>query len=163
MSTGAAAAGKSAVFGRAAFAVAAVLVFMADRLTKGLVNANIEFGHEVPAIPGLVWIANTRNSGAAFGLGQSGSMVFLLASIVVAAAIVWYVAGNRLDLPTLLLLGLIFGGTLGNGYDRLFHGGEVTDFISLHWFPIFNVADSAISVGVFLLLVGYALRQRTES
>ncbi len=148
--------------GRVLFAVIAAVVFVLDRLTKGLVSANIEFGHEVPAIPGLVWIANTRNSGAAFGVGQSGSLLFLAASIVVAAAILWYVARNRLDLPALALLGLIFGGTVGNGYDRLFHGGEVTDFISLHWFPIFNVADSAISVGVFLLLLGYALRQRSE-
>jgi signal peptidase II len=149
--------------GRSLFAVIAVVVFILDRVSKGLVNANVEFGHEVSAIPGLVWIANTRNSGAAFGVGQSGSLVFMLASIVVAAAIAWYVARNQLDLPTLAILGLVFGGTVGNGYDRLFHGGEVTDFISLHWFPIFNVADSAITVGVILLLLGYALRQRSAA
>lgn len=147
--------------GRALFAFTAVVVFIADRLTKGLVSANIELGHEVSAIPGLVWIANTRNSGAAFGVGRSGSLFFLLASIVVAAAILWYVASNRLGPWLLAVLGLILGGTVGNGYDRLVHGGEVTDFIALHWFPIFNVADSCISVGVVLLLLGSLLRQRS--
>ncbi len=146
--------------GRALFAVVAVIVFAADRVTKGLVAANVGFGQEVNAIPGLVWIANTRNSGAAFGIGRSGSLIFLVASLVVAVAILWYVARNQVDTLTLGLLGLILGGTLGNGYDRLFHGGEVTDFVSLHWFPIFNLADSAISVGVFLLMLGYVLRQR---
>lgn len=146
--------------GRVLFAVTAVLVFIADRLSKGLVAANIEFGREVTAIPGLVWLTNTRNSGAAFGIGRSGSLLFLVASAVVAAAILWYVARNRLGTGSLVLLGLILGGTIGNGYDRLFHGGEVTDFIALHWWPIFNLADSAISVGVVLLLAGYVLRQR---
>jgi signal peptidase II len=61
-----------------------------------------------------------------------------------------------------VLLGLILGGTAGNGYDRLLHG-TVTDFIALHFWPVFNVADSAITVGVVLLLLGYVLRQRSES
>src|ERR1700730_18172957 len=55
-------------------------------------------------------------------------------------------------------LWLILGGTAGNGYDRLLHG-TVTDFIALHFWPVFNVADSAITVGVVLLLLGYVLRQ----
>jgi signal peptidase II len=59
------------------------------------------------------------------------------------------------------MLGLVLGGTLGNGYDRLVHG-TVTDFIALHWWPVFNVADSAISVGVAGLLAVYLLRQRRE-
>ena len=57
------------------------------------------------------------------------------------------------------LLGLILGGTVGNGYDRLLHG-TVTDFIALHFWPVFNVADSAIYIGVVLLLIGYVLRQK---
>lgn len=146
---------------RLAFVVVAVVVFILDRITKGLVNASIDLGHEVPAVPGPVWITNTRNSGAAFGLAQSGGLVFLLASLVVALAIVFYVVRNPLGTPSAILLGLVLGGTLGNGYDRLFHG-FVTDFITVHWWPVFNVADSAISIGVVLLLAGYALRRRAE-
>jgi signal peptidase II len=136
-----------------------VAVFVADRLTKGLVNASVPFGTEVNAIPGLVWITNTRNSGAAFGLAPAGSLLFLLASVVVAVGLVVYVARNPGHAWAEALLGLIMGGTLGNGYDRLFHG-SVTDFIALHWWPVFNIADSAISVGVVLLLAGYLLRPK---
>ncbi len=147
--------------GRLAFVLLAVLVFIGDRVSKGLVAANIELGREVPAIPGVVWITNTRNSGAAFGFMPAGATLFLVASAVVAVAIVVYVVQNRGSVFTDALLGLILGGTLGNGYDRLFHG-SVTDFIALHWWPVFNVADSAISVGVGLLLAGYLLRRRPE-
>ncbi len=146
---------------RIAFVVAAVVVFILDRVTKGLVNASIDLGQEVPAVPHLVWITNTRNSGAAFGVAQSGALIFLLASIIVALAIVYYVVRNRPGPATAILLGLVLGGTLGNGYDRLFHG-FVTDFITVHWWPVFNDADSAISIGVVLLLAGYALRRRGE-
>ncbi|HEX6548991.1 MAG TPA: signal peptidase II [Candidatus Dormibacteraeota bacterium] len=145
--------------GRIAFAVIAVAVFIVDRVTKGLVNANIDPGREVAAIPGLVWITNTRNSGAAFGFAPAGGTLFLAASAVVAVALVVYVAQHPGRTWTDALLGLILGGTLGNGYDRLFHG-SVTDFVALHWWPVFNVADSAISVGVVLLLAGQLFRRR---
>lgn len=141
------------------FVAVAVTVFIIDRVTKGLVNASIGFGQEVTAVPGLVWITNTRNSGAAFGLARSGGLLFLAASVLVALAIVYYEVKNRPGPVTGALLGLVLGGTLGNGYDRLFHG-SVTDFITVHWWPVFNVADSAISIGVVLLLAGYALRRR---
>ncbi len=56
------------------------------------------------------------------------------------------------------MLGLILGGTIGNGFDRLFYG-FVTDFINVHFWPVFNVADSAISTGVVLLIAGTLLRK----
>ncbi len=144
--------------GRALFAATAGLVFIADRLTKSLVAAWVEPGTEVPALP-HVWIANTQNAGAAFGFAQQATLFFLLASILVAVGLVLYVARNPVGTRSGILLGLILGGTAGNGYDRLIYG-RVTDFIALHFWPVFNVADSAISLGVVLLLAGYALRPR---
>ena len=76
-----------------------------------------------------------------------------------AVGVVIYELRNRTSLWMEALLGLVLGGTLGNGYDRVVHGGAVTDFIALHWWPVFNVADSAISVAVVALLAGYALRK----
>lgn len=148
--------------GRIAFAVAAVIVFIVDRVSKGLVGANIAPGHEVAAIPGLVWITNAHNSGAAFGLAQRGTLIFLAASIAVAVGLVVYAVRNPAPLVVELLLGLILGGTAGNGYERLLNG-TVTDFITVHWFPVFNVADSAISVGVVLLMVGYLFQRRPDA
>jgi signal peptidase II len=77
---------------------------------------------------------------------------------VVSVGIVIYVARNPSDVRTDAILGLILGGSLGNGFDRLVFG-TVTDFINFHFWPVFNVADSAISLGVVALLAGYVLRK----
>jgi signal peptidase II len=92
-------------------------------------------------------------------VAQEATAFFLIASVVVAIGLVFYAARTPIGISTGVLLGLILGGTVGNGYDRLLHG-TVTDFIALHFWPVFNVADSAISVGVVLLLIGYVLRQK---
>ena len=147
--------------GRVLVAVCAVLVFVLDRVTKGLVNAQIGPGTEVRVLP-FLWFDNAHNSGAAFGIGQSGTLIFLAASAAVAVALVYYVVRYPQSPFVSLMLGLVLGGTVGNGYDRLVHG-TVTDFIALHWWPVFNVADSAISVGVVGLLAVYMLRQRREA
>jgi len=146
----------SASGGRALFAALAVLVFIADRVSKELITANVPYGSEREVLP-HVWITNTLNAGAAFGVAQNGTPLFLIASVVVAAALVYYIVRNPIGAWTGALLGLIMGGTVGNGYDRVVYH-TVTDFVALHWWPVFNVADSAISVGVALLLVGYLVR-----
>jgi len=133
-------------------------VFALDRLTKSLVNANVPFGTEVAVIDHVVGIANVHNSGAAFGFAPAGAAIFLTASVVVSIGLVVYVARHPGDLRTDAILGLILGGTLGNGFDRIAFG-TVTDFINFHFWPVFNVADSAISIGVVALLAGYVLRK----
>jgi signal peptidase II len=144
--------------GRVAFVCLAVLVFIADRITKNLVSTSVPYGTEVPAIDHLVWITNIHNSGAAFGLAPALALVFLVASIAVSIGLVVYVATHRNELAVDAVLGLILGGTVGNGFDRVIYG-TVTDFITVHWFPVFNVADSAVSTGVVLLAVGYLVRK----
>ncbi len=144
--------------GRVAFFCVAAVVFVADRVTKNLVNENVPYGTETPAIDHLVWITHIHNSGAAFGIAPALALVFLVASIGVAIGLVTYVVTHRNDLPTDAVLGLILGGTVGNGFDRVLYG-TVTDFITVHWFPVFNVADSAVSIGVVLLALGYLIRK----
>jgi len=142
------------------FAVVAMAVFVLDRITKSLVMAQVPYGTEVSVIGHLVGIINVHNSGAAFGFAPAGAGFFLIASVVVAVGLVVYVARNPGTQWTYAVLGLIMGGTLGNGYDRIVYG-TVTDFINFHFWPVFNVADSAISIGVVLLLAGYVLRKPT--
>jgi len=138
--------------------VVAVLVFIADRVTKDIVTATVPFGTEVAAIDHLVWITNIHNSGAAFGLAPAFAIVFLLASFGVACGLIVYVFTHRDSVPADLVLGLVLGGTVGNLFDRVMFG-TVTDFVALHFWPVFNVADSAVSTGVVLLLIGYVLRR----
>ena len=143
---------------RVVFVVAAVIVFVADRITKTLVQASVPFGTEVPVIDRVVGITNVHNSGAAFGIAPAFAGIFLVASIAVSIGLTVYVFRNPGNEWTYGLLGLIMGGTIGNGYERLFNG-TVTDFINFHFWPVFNVADSAVSTGVVLLIATYALRR----
>lgn len=129
-----------------------------DRLTKHLVEAAIPVGGEVRAVDHLLWIQNTENPCAAFSTCVASNGVFLAVALIVAVGIIAYEFTHESPLWMHAILGLILGGALGNGYDRLFHG-TVTDFIALHWWPTFNLADSAIVVGVALLVGSYVLRR----
>ena len=133
-------------------------MFIADRVTKDLVTATVPYGTEFAAIDHLVWITNIHNSGAAFGLAPAFALVFLLASFGVACGLVVYVFTHRDPVPADIVLGLVLGGTVGNLFDRVMFG-TVTDFVAVHFWPVFNVADSAVSTGVVLLLLGYVLRR----
>ena len=144
-------------YGRIAFGLIAIAVFILDRVTKNLVMATVPFGTEVAVIGRLVGITNVHNSGAAFGLAPAGAAFFLVAAAVVAVGLVVYVARNASSPWTDAVLGMIMGGVLGNGYDRVVFG-TVTDFVNVHFWPVFNMADSAISIGVVALVAGYLIR-----
>lgn len=132
-------------------------MFVADRITKTVVAASVPFGSEIPIFDHLVGITNVHNSGAAFGVAPAFAGIFLIASIAVSIGLAVYVFRNQGTEWTFGLLGLIMGGTVGNGYERLVNG-TVIDFINFHFWPVFNVADSAVSIGVVLLLATYVLR-----
>ncbi len=146
--------------GRIVFVVVAAAVFVLDRVTKSIVAAQVPYGTEVPVIDHLVGITHVHNSGAAFGIAPAGAGLFLVASLVVAVGLAVYVFRNPGSGLMSGVLGLVMGGTLGNSYERLVNG-TVTDFINFHFWPVFNVADSAVSIGVVLLIAGYFIRRPT--
>lgn len=138
-----------------------------DQWTKWLVRTNIEFGMQwLP--DSLMWlspyarIVHWYNKGAAFGMFQNGNIVFtILAFIVIGAIIYYYPRVEAGDWTLRLAMGLQLGGAAGNLIDRL-RVGQVTDFISVGTFPVFNIADASISVGVAVLLLGVWLNERKE-
>jgi signal peptidase II len=136
----------------------AAVVFVLDRITKSIVAAQISYGSEVPVIGHLVGLTNLRNSGAAFGFAPAGALFFMLTSIAVSVGLCVYVARNPGTPWNDAVLGLILGGTLGNGFDRIVYG-TVTDFVNVHFWPVFILADSAISIGVVLLIATYLIRK----
>jgi signal peptidase II len=140
--------------------------YLADRLTKVLAERSLAGRPPLELIPGVLSLTYTTNSGGAFGLARSAPLLFAGATVVVAAAIV--VASGRLTrLPVAIALGLILGGALGNLTDRAIHGsglsGGVTDFIDLHVWPVFNLADSAIVVGAIVLAASGWARDRGDA
>ncbi len=145
-------------------------VVLLDQLTKALVRAYLPLYHASEIIPGLVSLVHGRNRGMAFGVFSGGGLprqAMLLAVVSGAVLLVVIAHWHRLSegpaLPR-IALALVAGGAVGNLIDRV-RLGYVTDFVHVYWgrhvWPDFNVADSAISVGIALLLVD-ALRPRRK-
>jgi signal peptidase II len=135
------------------FAVAAG-AFVVDQLSKAWVVASLEGRPPIRLIPGVLSLSYTTNSGGAFGLGRSAPWIFAGATILVSGVIV-VLSRRPMGRLTAVALGLILGGALGNLADRALNGpglrGEVTDFIDMQIWPVFNLADSAIVVGALIL------------
>jgi signal peptidase II len=146
------------------FTIAAVIIAL-DQWTKWLVRTNIpESQSWLP--DSLLWlspyarIVHWYNKGAAFGIFQEGSMVFTVLAFIVSAAIIYYYPQvSKQDWPLRLAMSMQLGGAIGNLIDRLTIG-HVTDFISIGTFPVFNIADSSISVGCVVLLLGVWWQER---
>jgi len=142
----------------------ATFVFVADRLTKAWIVANIDVGAQVNVVGDFLQIWHTENAGAAFGLLQGGGILFVVVGAVTLVAIGWvHVTGRIPGAVPALLMGLVLGGTLGNLTDRL-AGGTVTDFVSVgigdfRW-ATFNVADVAVVTGILGLVVALSVLDR---
>ena len=130
------------------------LILWADQWTKSWAESTLIARPPVNVIGEIVRLTYTRNSGVAFGLGQGHGFPFYLFSIAAVLVLLFMFARHRThSLMRQLALALILGGALGNLVDRL-TTGEVVDFILIGWrqwyWPVFNVADSAVSIGVVL-------------
>jgi signal peptidase II len=139
------------------------LIFIADHVTKWMVRSWMELDEAIVIIPDFLNLSYVRNSGVAFGLFadiQSVWKPYILGGMAVVAVVVILMYASRMPTDRMLLqiaLAVTLGGILGNFIDRIAHG-FVVDFIEFHvnnrfhW-PTFNVADSAITVGIGLLLL----------
>jgi signal peptidase II len=147
---------------RLAYALVSVFIVAADQATKWWVRRTLDLHEYREIVSGLLSLSHVRNRGAAFGILADAALpyqaaFFVTLSLVALGAIVLY--SRRLPATALLpqaALALILGGALGNLIDRVTFG-YVTDFVHVYWkhyeWPDFNVADSAISTGVCLLLL----------
>jgi signal peptidase II len=136
----------------------ALLVFVVDQITKKIIDSQIMLNEKINVIGDFFVISHLRNPGAAFGILKNQTIFFILITLAVAVAIVWYIQQNRNSGKVLLLtaLGMILGGAFGNFVDRALHG-EVIDFLQFTFgtyeYPTFNVADMGITIGVILIII----------
>ncbi len=153
------------------FAMIAGLVVLLDQATKLLVLAKIPLYHSITVIPGFFNLIHIRNPGGAFGFMAAGSqglrnLLFVGVSIFAMGLIVYFYRGTPKTHAYLAsALAMIFGGAVGNLVDRL-RFGEVVDFLDVyvatyHW-PAFNVADSAITVGITIFIAHLLLGKMPE-
>ncbi len=131
--------------------VAAVVV--ADQVSKAVVRAQMAVFESIPVIDGFLWLTHVENTGAAFGILRNQQWLLIVTALTMLAVVVWVMLHVRpADAWVRLALALVSGGAIGNLIDRI-TSGAVTDFFDLGWFPIFNVADIALDVGVAILVV----------
>ena len=150
--------------------IIAVVILVLDQATKLYVDANFRLHESVPVIDNVFHLTYVRNKGAAFGILSDSAVripFFIGVSIVAMLGILWYIRRIRSDQKlALAALSLIFSGAFGNLIDRI-RLGEVIDFLDVFWrhyhWPAFNIADSAITVGVTLLFIDMWLEDRNKS
>ena len=128
------------------------LTLLADRLTKQLIVARFHPGQSLPLIPSILHLTYVQNTGAAFGLFKGQQLLF----IVISVAVIGWISRALLTRPPTAArvtwaCGLILGGAAGNLIDRL-RLGYVIDFLDRRVWPVFNVGDAAITIGIVLLM-----------
>ncbi|MFC4183112.1 signal peptidase II [Saccharococcus thermophilus] len=137
--------------------IIALAIIAIDQWTKWLIVKYMRLGESIAIIPNVLYITSHRNRGAAWGILQGQFWLFYLITVIVVVGLIVYI--QRLPRGERLFgvaLGLMLGGALGNFIDRLFRK-EVVDFIhtyiGTYSFPVFNIADSALTIGVVLLFI----------
>lgn len=140
-----------------------ITIIVLDQWTKYLVATQLDYGEAWAPwhwmLP-YMRVIHAQNTGAAFGMLQGMNAVFSLLAIVVSGVILYYFPRvPREDWLLRLALAMQFGGAVGNLIDRITEG-YVTDFISVGMFPVFNIADASISIGVALLILAMWLKER---
>ncbi|WP_141431261.1 signal peptidase II [Bacillus sp. 03113] len=144
--------------------IIALFVITLDQLTKWLIVKNMEIGESITIIDHFLYIVSHRNQGAAWGILQGKMWFFYLITVVVIIGIIYYIQkaakGKRL---LGVALGMMLGGAIGNFIDRVVRK-EVVDFINTYIFgydfPVFNIADSSLVIGVGLLMIQMLKEER---
>ncbi|QMV40363.1 signal peptidase II [Cohnella cholangitidis] len=152
-----------------AYYVIAVVVFLIDYASKKLISGTVEENTEKISVLGDFFIiTHIRNRGAAFGMLQDQRVFFLCITVIVVVGILWYLHRSYHTGSFMLMFALatILGGAVGNFLDRALFG-EVVDFLQFNFgsytFPIFNLADTAICIGVGLVILDSLLTMKQEN
>lgn len=135
----------------------AILIVILDQLSKWWIVQEMAIGERIPIIENFLYITSHRNQGAAWGILQGQMTFFYIVTIIVVIFVVYHIQKYGKENPFFgYTMAIVLGGAIGNFIDRLFRK-EVVDFIDVYPFgynfPIFNVADSALTIGVLLMII----------
>lgn len=135
----------------------AFLIIVIDQVTKWIIASSMKIGDSYEVIPNFLNITSHRNNGAAWGILSGKMFFFYIITVIILIVLVWFfIKEAQYNLFMQLAISLLFAGALGNFIDRLLNG-EVVDFIDTNIFgydfPIFNVADSSLTIGVILVII----------
>nr|WP_171365302.1 signal peptidase II [Lysinibacillus fusiformis] len=146
----------------------AAFVVLLDQWTKWLIVKNMEYGERIAVLDPWFGILSHRNRGAAWGMLEGQMWLFSIVTVAVICAIVYFYHREAKGKPIFQVgLMLLLGGAIGNFIDRIFRG-EVVDFVDVlipiikYDFPIFNVADAALTIAVVILMIGLIMEDKKE-
>ena len=137
-------------------------VLIADQWVKARIAASLPVGASVPLIPGLVSLTHVQNRGVAFGLLADVAPLLPVLAVLTLVLVLAYNRGRQFSRPAVAGVACMAGGAIGNLVDR-FRLGHVVDYLDVHIWPVFNLADVAIVIGAGLLLVAFARGGRSLS
>ena len=130
------------------------VILSLDQLSKAFISARLQLNETFPLLKGILGLTLIHNRGAAFGIFRNQVYLFIITSLAAIVLIYFGLKSNKHDKYYVVCLSLILAGALGNLIDRL-RFGYVVDFLNFYIWPVFNVADSAITIGAILL--GWAI------
>ncbi|MBQ3468706.1 MAG: signal peptidase II [Bacilli bacterium] len=146
--------------------IVGVVIFALDVIVKTIVKSNIKLLETIKVIPGFFELTHVENEGAAFSILSGSKYILIVISIIIMLLLLKYIKDvKKLSNIEGISLGLILGGLLGNLLDRIVNS-YVLDYLAFNFFgyhfPVFNLADIAITGGVILLLIATIIKERKE-
>ena len=142
------------------------IILMLDQFIKILVNRYMDLGSQIKIIPNFFSLFYLKNTGAAFSILEDNTVILVIISVIIIVILDRYIKTEKnFTRLSEISLGLIMGGIFGNLIDRIIHHG-VIDYLSFKFFsynfPVFNLADMAITIGVGLLLISMIIDKKNE-
>ncbi|ASK63567.1 signal peptidase II [Virgibacillus phasianinus] len=146
--------------------IIALILIVIDQVTKWIVVKNMELYEQITVVKDFFYLTSHRNKGAAWGILEGRMIFFYIITTIVVIGVIYALQKYGKESKLLAIsLSFILGGAVGNFIDRIFRG-EVVDFLDFNIFgydyPIFNVADSSLVVGVILVLIGTFLDEKKK-
>jgi signal peptidase II len=144
------------------FYLIALSIIFCDQVSKYAILNNIQENESISVVGKWFWLTHVHNTGGAFSLFQARNSVFILIAVAAVAALIYaYHNYQRDNLYVSAALALALGGAIGNLIDRI-RFGYVVDFFDIRIWPVFNIADSAITIGILFLAVQYLIPSRSH-
>src|SRR3990167_470656 len=139
-------------------------VFLFDQLAKQYISKNLSLGRSIPVIKNVFHLTLVHNTGVAFGLFKNRQVLFIIITsiVILYIALALFLNRKQNSLSSRIAFGLILGGACGNLLDRL-RLGFIVDFFVFPIWPVFNIADSAITIGIFILAIDFLVRPKQEA
>ena len=138
--------------------VIVLALVLADRVSKNFFTATLDMGESIPVVHNIFHFTLVHNTGIAFGLFKNQGFIFIvvptIAAILIGFNIYYYRNTHEISLLYVVAFSLIIAGAIGNLIDRALYG-YVIDFIDFRIWPVFNLADSAITIGTAIILMKY--------